>query len=120
MHYQRWHSHGDPMIVKARASNQGNRYVNNQGYVILKWYRDGSQVTILEHRQVMEQVLGRELYPFENVHHKNGIKTDNDPGNLEIWVRSQPAGQRLEDQIRFYASHYWPELQAAHEALIAA
>jgi len=112
-HYYRWRVNGDPLKLKTRAKGEGTRYVNNQGYVVLKWMKKGVEVTVLEHRLVMEQVLGRELYPFENVHHKNGVKTDNDPGNLEIWVRSQPAGQRLEDQIRFYASHYPAELTEA-------
>jgi hypothetical protein len=54
---------------------------------------------IRQHRLVMEEILGRSLLPEETVHHKNGVRHDNRPENLELWSESQPAGQRVEDKL---------------------
>lgn len=54
---------------------------------------------IKEHRYVMEQFLGRELFRHENVHHKNGDRGDNRLENLEVWSSSQPSGQRIADKL---------------------
>lgn len=55
----------------------------------------------LQHRVVMEEHLGRPLWPDETVHHKNGNRSDNRLENLELWSSWQPSGQRVEDKITY-------------------
>jgi len=61
---------------------------------------------VLEHVHVMEQMLGRRLAPGENVHHKNGVKDDNAPANLELWLKMQPSGQRVKDLMAYIAEYH--------------
>ena len=61
--------------------------------------RAGKGHYVFEHILVMERLLGRHMVPQESVHHRNGVKDDNRPENLELWTRPQPTGIRVTDAI---------------------
>jgi hypothetical protein len=103
MHYRRQRVHGDPLV--RLTSRRGS--LDKHGYRLVYGHHDHPNAVngrIRENRLVMSMMLGRALLPGEEVHHKNGMRADNRPENLELWAKSHPAGQRVVDLLAWAKS----------------
>jgi predicted RNA-binding Zn-ribbon protein involved in translation (DUF1610 family) len=104
------HKYSEASILCNSCSKSGNNnsrwrggiHYNGFGY-ILEYCPTNPHATkagcVLQHRLVMESVLGRYLLDTEYVHHINGIRDDNRPENLELWSDVHPSGVRIIDNL---------------------
>lgn len=77
---------------KPEGGHKEGRAIHQQGYILIRAWdhpfctREGY---VMEHRLVWETYHRATLLPWADVHHLNGIKTDNQPNNLEAMMRGQ-------------------------------
>jgi hypothetical protein len=103
-HYSKLKKHGDPLAGGIQDGRSKVWHVRDIGYVMRFDRTDphaGKNGIVYQHRQVMGEHIGRPLRKDENVHHKNGNRADNRIENLELWSKSQPAGQRVADKVKW-------------------
>ncbi len=108
-HYHLFKKYGDHKIAKHKwYQNKRDEWhlAHTTGYIWRYVGRNDPNASehtgyAYQHRVVMAEIIGRPLRGNESVHHKNGDRTDNRPENLELWVKSQPAGQRASDLVEW-------------------
>jgi hypothetical protein len=97
---------------QANGNWKGGRTRHKAGYVMVRvpgHPRSGRGHYVFEHILVAEELLGRFLIYGETVHHRNGVRDDNRPENLELWTRPRPSGVRVSDAVcwaRQIIDHY--------------
>lgn len=95
---------GEEPHLSVTRSPRGTGCIDAQGYRRVPGNGHPNSLssgTIKEHILVMSETIGRPLLKGESVHHKNGVRHDNRPENLELWVTHQPSGQRPEDLVEW-------------------
>jgi hypothetical protein len=88
------------------ANWKGGRRIANQAGYIYVYAPDHPCATkdgyVMEHRLVAERAIDRFLTRKEVAHHRNGIKTDNRPENLEVMTITQHRKEHMEAHAKLH------------------
>jgi hypothetical protein len=57
---------------------------STSGYIVERYWEDGKCRRILQHRRIIQSYLGRKLETWEDVHHLDGNKSNNEISNLQV------------------------------------
>jgi hypothetical protein len=104
--------HGNHARGPKNARWNGGRWLHSDGYIGIA-VPEGHHLRqahgyAFEHQLVAEDMLGRRLRDDEEVHHKNGQRDDNRPGNLEVKLKSEHAREHAEASERDALGRFVP------------
>ena len=87
--------HGKHARGEKNGRWNGGRMRTSHGYIAVKvpWNHHLRQAHgyAYAHQIVAEKKLGRRLKSNETVHHKNGVRDDNRPSNIEVMTKTEHA-----------------------------
>jgi hypothetical protein len=114
-----------PLMPNKGPKRKDGSIIDGAGYALVMppsgYQGKTRQGRVLEHRLVMEQKLGRLLERWEIVHHKNGVKPDNRPENLELMTQREhpPAHEYTLEQAELALNALQQNDPEAYVALMA-
>lgn len=119
---------GLPVVIKAAHLHLGiptyrwghhqlntGKFKASTGYILIRCpgHPNGmhsGKNYVFEHRLIAEKMIGRILTKDEVVHHKNGVRDDNRPENLEVLTYQQHFRTHYPDGISGRHLHRGPRI----------